>query len=82
MSIVDKIRNNPRFAAGNGVLATAPTTATDLPIAGYDEQTEQAIADKLSGFSQPELRMIGAYEASRKNRAAIIDRIVSLTSPQ
>jgi hypothetical protein len=78
MSIVDKIRNNPRFAVGGGVLTGATTTETDLPIADYDKQTVQDIAEKLKGFSQSELRMIGAYEAKRENRATITDGIAKL----
>jgi len=82
MSIVDRIRNNPRFAAGAGVLAGATTTAKDLPIVDYDTQTAQGIADKLKQFSQSELRMIGAYEAKGENRVTVTDRIAQLTGEE
>ena len=54
----------------------------DLPIVDYDKQTAQAIATKLEGFSQHDLRMIGAYEAKRKNRGTITDRITKLTADE
>ena len=82
MSIVDKIRNNPHFAAGNGVLKGATATATDLPIADYDAQTAENIADQLRGCSQRDLRMIGTYEAERNNRATIVDKIAELTGEE
>jgi hypothetical protein len=54
----------------------------DLPIVDYDKQTAQAIATKLEGVSQRELRMIGAYETKGKNRATITDRIAKLTAEE
>jgi hypothetical protein len=78
MSIVDMIRDNPRFAVGGGVVTGAGTSAADLPIADYDKQTAQDIAGKLQGLSQSELGMIGAHEAKHENRATITDRIAKL----
>ena len=66
MSIADKIRKVPGVAAAEGAVIGAVATAKDLPIADYDTQTAQGIADKLKGFSQRELRMISAYEAKRR----------------
>jgi hypothetical protein len=60
----------------------AVATEQDLPMADYDRQTAQDIAAKLNGFSQRELRMIGAYEAKRENRATITDRIAKLTGDE
>ena len=79
MSITDKIRKIPGFAAAEGAVTGAVATEQDLPIADYDKQTAQDVADKLKGFSQRELRMIAAYEAKRENRATVLDRIAKLT---
>ena len=60
--------------------ASRPRTTCRSP--NYDEQTADAIAAKLNGFSQRELRMIGAYEAKHENRATIMDRIAKLTGDE
>lgn len=82
MSIADKARKIPGVAAAEGSVTGAFATEDDLPITGYDKQTADAIASKLNGFSQRELRMIGAYEAKRENRATIMDRIAKLTGEE
>jgi hypothetical protein len=82
MSIADKARKIPGVAAAEGTVTGALATEGDLPIADYDKQTADAIASKLNGFSQRELRMIGAYEAKRSNRATIMDRIAKLTGEE
>jgi hypothetical protein len=58
------------------------TSEHDLPIIDYDKQTAQAIATRLEVLSQRDLRVIGAYEAKRKNRGTIIDRIGKLTADE
>ena len=82
MSIADKARRVPGVAAAEGAVTGAVATEHDLPIADYDKQTADAIASKLRGFSQRELRMIQAYEVKRENRATIIDRIAKLTGEE
>jgi hypothetical protein len=82
MSIADKARKIPGVAAAEGAVTGAVATEQDLPIADYDKQSAQDIAAKLKGFSQRELRMIGAYEAKRENRATITDRIAKLTGDE
>ncbi len=82
MSISDKARKIPGVAAAEGALTGTVATEQDLPIAGYDKQTAQDIAAKLKGFSQRELRMIGAYEAKHENRATITDKIAKLTGEE
>jgi hypothetical protein len=82
MSIADKARKIPGVAAAEGTVTGAFATEGDLPITDYDKQTADAIASKLNGFSQRELRMIGAYEAKRENRATIMDRIAKLTGEE
>ena len=82
MSIADKARKIPGVAAAEGAVTGAVATQDDLPITDYDKQTADAIASKLNGFSQRELRMIGAYEAKRENRATIQDRIAKLTGEE
>ncbi len=82
MSIADKARKLPGVAAAEGALTGAAASEKDLPIADYDKQTAQAIAAKLKGFSQRELRTIGAYEAKRENRATITDKIAKLTGDE
>jgi hypothetical protein len=82
MSITDKARKIPGVAAAEGAITGAVATEQDLPIADYDKHTAQDIAGKLHGFSQRELRTIGAYEAKRENRATITDKIAKLTGDQ
>jgi hypothetical protein len=82
MSIADKARKIPGVAAAEGALTGAVATEQDLPIADYDKQTAHDIAAKLKGFSQRELRMIGAYEIKHENRATITDRIAKLTGEE
>jgi len=79
MSIADKARKIPGVAAAEGAVTGAIATEQDLPIADYDKQTAGDIAAKLKGFSQRELRMIGAYELKHQNRATITDKIAKLT---
>jgi len=75
-------RELPGVAAAAGALTSAVAIAQDLPIADYDKQTAHDIAAKLKGFSQRELRMIGAYEAKHENRWTITDRIAKLTGDE
>lgn len=82
MSISDTARKIPGVAAIEGALTGAVASEQDLPIADYDKQTAQDIAAKLNGFSQRELRMIGAYEAKHENRATITDKITKLTGDE
>jgi hypothetical protein len=82
MSISNTARKIPGVAAVEGAVTGALATEEDLPIKDYDRQTAEDIAAKLKGFSQRELRMIGAYEAKRQNRATITDRIVKLTGDE
>jgi hypothetical protein len=82
MSIADKARKLPGVAAAEGAVTGALATEDDLPINDYDKQTADAIAAKLNGMSQRELRFIGAYEAKHENRATIMDRIGKLTGQE
>jgi hypothetical protein len=82
MSIADKARKVPGVAAAEGAVTGAFATEDDLPITDYDKQTADAIAAKLNGMSQRELRFIGAYEAKHSNRATVIDRIAKLTGEE
>ncbi len=82
MTIADKIRKIPGFAAAEGALNGAVATERDLPIKDYDRQTVEEIAAKLKGFSQRELRTIDAYERKRENRSTIIDKIAQLTGDE
>jgi hypothetical protein len=82
MSISNTARKIPGVAAVEGAVTGALATEQDLPIKDYDKQTAEDIAAKLKGFSQRELRMIGAYEAKRQNRATITDRIAKLTGDE
>ncbi len=82
MSITDKARKIPGVAAAEGAVTGALANESDLPIADYDKQTADDIAAKLKGFSQRELRMIGAYEAKHQNRTTITDKIRQLTGEE
>ena len=82
MSISDSARQIPGVAAAEGAIAGTFANEADLPIADYDKQSADDIASRLKGFSQRELRLIGAYEAKRANRATIMDRIGKLTGEE
>lgn len=82
MSLADKARKIPGVAAAEGAVTGAFATESDLPIADYDKQTAEDISAKLKGFSQRELRMIGAYEAKHQNRTTISDKIEQLTGDE
>ena len=82
MSISDSARKIPGVAAAEGAITGALATEQDLPIAGYDKHPAEAIAAKLNGFSQRELRTIDAYERKRQNRATITDKIAKLTGEE
>jgi len=82
MTISDSARKIPGVAAAEGAITGALATEEDLPIADYDKQTADAIAGRLKGFTQRELRMIDAYERKHENRATITDRIAKLTGDE
>jgi hypothetical protein len=82
MSITNTARKIPGVAAVEGAVTGALATEQDLPIKDYDKQTADDVTAKLKGFSQRELRMIGAYEAKNQNRATIIDKIAKLTGDE
>ena len=82
MTISDSARKIPGVAAAEGAITGALATEEDLPIADYDKQTADAIAGRLKGFTQRELRMIDAYERKHENRATITDRIAKLTGEE
>ncbi len=82
MSIADKVRRIPGVAAAEGAVTGAVATEQDLPIKDYDRQSADAIAGKLQGFSQRELRMIDAYERKREHRTTILDKIAKLTGEE
>jgi hypothetical protein len=80
--IADAARKIPGVAAVEGAVTGALATEADLPIQGYDKQTAEAIAGKLKGFSQRELRMIDAYERKHENRTTITDKVAKLTGEE
>lgn len=82
MSLADKARKIPGVAAAEGAVTGAVTTEHELPIADYDKQTADEIARRLNGFSQRDLRMIGAYERKHQNRATITDKIAKLAGEE
>ena len=82
MSISDTARQIPGVAAAEGAIAGTFANESDLPIADYDQQTAEAVAARLKGFSQRELRLIDAYERKHGNRATITDRIGKLVGEQ
>jgi len=80
--IADAARKVPGVAAAEGAITGALATEEDLPIKDYDKQSAEAIAGRLAGFSQRELRMIDAYERKRENRTTITDKISKLTGDE
>jgi hypothetical protein len=81
-SIADAARKIPGVAAVQGAVTGAVAIESDLPIQGYDKQRAEAIAGQLKGFSQRELRLIGAYERKHENRTTITDKIAKLTGEE
>jgi hypothetical protein len=52
--------------------------AADLGIEGYDDLSEDDVAQRLRSSSQQELRAIETYEHKRRDRPAIVNRVASL----
>ena len=82
MSISDCLRQVPGVAGAEGAVAGTFANEADLPIADYDKQSAEAIASRLKGTSQRELRLIDAYERKHGNRATITDRVAKLLGDQ
>jgi hypothetical protein len=59
-----------------------PYREDTLPLQNYDRQNAGAIAAKLSGLGQHELRVIRDYEVRRENRAVVLERIAELSGDE
>jgi hypothetical protein len=80
MTLADQARRIPVLAAAENAITGLMTTERDLPIADYDSQTVTSIVGKLPEASQHELRMIGAYERTHKDRAGVREAVERLTA--
>jgi uncharacterized protein (DUF433 family) len=59
-----------------------PQTEDQLAIRNYDRQSGVAIAAKLAGVSQRDLRAIREYEAEGENRPVVMRRIAELSAEE
>jgi ferritin-like metal-binding protein YciE len=71
-------RKVPGVARAEGQVKGAVASASDLPIARYDELTAAEIAAKLSELSQIDLAKVDSYERRSDNRTTVLGRISSL----
>jgi hypothetical protein len=57
-------------------------TGDDLPIPGYDRMKEREIVVHLRELSQVELEAVERYERSHEDRAAVLDKLRYMRSPE
>ncbi len=72
MTFADQARRIPGFASAENTITAMITSEGDLPITDYDSQTVRSIVEKLPDVSQHELRVIGAYEGTHKDRTGVL----------
>jgi uncharacterized protein YbcI len=82
VSLRDAMRNIPGIAAAEAAITGALASASDLPIADYDQHTATDIASRLKHVSQRELRIIDAYERKHESRSTITEKIAKLTAEE
>ncbi|MCX6536935.1 MAG: hypothetical protein NT119_10375 [Actinobacteria bacterium] len=58
---------------------TPPSTASKLPIAGYDDLSALQILDLLGGLDKAELTKIKKYETANRSRQTILKKIALLS---
>jgi ferritin-like metal-binding protein YciE len=75
-------RKVPGVARVEGEVKGAVASASDLPIAGYDDLNAEEIVAKLPDLSQIDLSKIDAYERRHAGRKTVLDRIASLRAEE
>src|SRR3954447_4563488 len=71
-------RKVPGVARAEGEAKGAVASASDLPIARYDELNASEITSRLSELSQIDLAKVDAYERKNDNRSTVLERISTL----
>ncbi len=71
-------RKVPGVAQAEGQVKGAVASASDLPIASYDELSAEEIAGRLGELSQIDLAKVDSYERKSDNRSTVLSRIASL----
>jgi ferritin-like metal-binding protein YciE len=71
-------RKVPGVAQVEGQVKGAVASASDLPIARYDELSAEEIAGRLGELSQIDLAKVDSYERKSDNRSTVLSRIASL----
>jgi ferritin-like metal-binding protein YciE len=71
-------RKVPGVAQAEGQVKGAVASASDLPIARYDELSAEEIAGRLGELSQIDLAKVDSYERKSDNRSTVLSRIASL----
>jgi len=77
-----KARAVPGVARAEGEIKGALASASDLPIAEYDELTAEDIASRLSALSQIDLAKVDAYERRGASRATVLARVAALRAQE
>jgi hypothetical protein len=75
---MEELRRAIRSLADKINTLSGVTTASDLPVAGYDDMTAVEISDRLTSLSQADLEKVDAYERRHANRSTVLGRIDTL----
>jgi hypothetical protein len=71
-----------RTPAADGPLPEQSASGAALPIAGYDSLDAKQVTAHFRQLSQVELAEIEDYERSHRNRAAVLDKLRYMRSPE
>ena len=71
-------RRVPGATRAEGAAKGAVASASDLPIAGYDEMTADEIVKRLPELSQVDLTKVEVYERTSQGRSTVLDRAGTL----
>ncbi|WP_051471240.1 DUF892 family protein [Patulibacter minatonensis] len=74
-SAAKQARKVPGAASAEGTVKGTVASATDLPIAGYDDKTVEEIDARLPDLSQVDLAKVAAYERRHQDRSTLLDRV-------
>lgn len=77
-----RARAVPGVAQAEGRVKGAVASASDLPIANYDDRTADEIASRLPELSQIDLAKVEAYERRHQERTTVLARITALRADE
>lgn len=80
MKLFDRFRNRPSQEASSEGVQAEP--AAGEPIPGYDHMKPDEIVPRLHELSQVQLEEVESYERSHKERAAVLNKLRYMRSPE